>query len=126
LDKRQVVTGQPVMLQVMIKNVATGGLSFGESTPAADNHVRITREKGDLVQATKEGRRLTNAAEIYVHPITMVICPGETHIERLGLDKLFEISAPGEYSITVTRVFPNQSINGNSKATSNTVTLTVK
>ncbi len=125
LDERQVRIGEPVLLRVFIKNVTTKELLLGEFTPETENRVTMTKERGVAVQATKKGKLLMNRAELFVHPLTITMGPGQVHIETLALDKLFEISTSAKYFITVTRVVGKQDRSGVVKVTSNTVSLTV-
>jgi hypothetical protein len=125
LDKRQVKSGEPVLLRVATENITKRELILGEATPEVENRATVTNRNGGIVKPTEKGKRLISRGDWCCHPLKIMVGPGQVHIETLAIDKLYEVSATDTYYITIRRFVGKLDKSGAADLTSNTVTLKV-
>lgn len=120
LARNVVKSGAEVRVKVTLSNASKQELKF---TYATDDPITcavvVNDAKGDPVPDTAAGKRVKNAhAAWHAQPATYSLDPGETQTRECDVSDLYDMTAPGKYSIEV------QQLDGRA-VRSNAVTVTV-
>ena len=115
-----VKSGSELQVKVTVRNMSKQDLKF--SYPSDDPltcMVAVHNAKGELVSDTPAGARLKSAhAEWKAQPASYTLNPGETQTRQCDVSHLYDMTAPGKYSLEV------QQVDGR-RVQSNVVTVTV-
>lgn len=127
--------GEEVKLEVTLKNVSGGSVTIPLSRPECDNVVEVRDVAGDH-PARVDGRSIRSARGLTTRvPCADILSrkykkldPGEDTQDSVVLNKIFDLSKAGVYSVTVVRDIdvdhrtPNPSL---VRTVSNTIRVTV-
>lgn len=130
-----VTLGSPVMVKVTMKNESEHNISvYTENTSDQGGFVYkadVWDEKGSTAPETKFGRSIQGhdtPEELRREPYIIVtsggegsLAPGQTIIDQVNLNKLYDLSRPGKYTIRLRRF----DLESNSFVLSNKVTVKV-
>lgn len=131
---RTLEVGSSVLIMVALKNVSDRDLPMISDSKGFDYHVQVRDEKGNLVSATKLGE-IWNSHSSFVDSANVspsdlessavygTLKVGETSTRRLDVGKLYQMDAPGKYTIQVQRQDPG---NPSTMVKSNTITITIR
>lgn len=109
----------PVLVTVATRNVSSGSLILRASGSIFDYRITIEDESGTRVPTQ---RHRLPAAEQVEHELQ----PGEELVHQLDLNRRYDLTVPGEYTIVVERTVPRQDgEGGRARVTSNPVVLVV-
>jgi hypothetical protein len=90
-----------------------------------DYSVEVRDRQGKMVRDTQLGRRLKDPGTVRISSTPLFpLKPQESLKDEISVSKLYEMSSPGEYSISVARQVPEQL--GAGVVKSNTITVTVE
>ena len=124
-EKRTFTAAEPIPLSVIAKNNGQRALFIVDTyNPEWDTKFDVRNEAGENVALTEDGKRLTKTISIF-RQIRIEINPGEEIRKEFVINKLFDMSSPGKYAITVKRSFCVTGTDIFSIATSNILKVTV-
>jgi hypothetical protein len=123
--------GEEIRINILWKNTSDQPVSVAPVIPTAETSYKVfvEDEKGNLAAETKLGRRLrtgkdeagqTTVSVFETAPIRSVQ-PGESLNEEVVLNKLYDLSKPGKYTV---RVQSQSDLNGSAKSDPITITIT--
>jgi hypothetical protein len=122
-EKGVVTSGEPVRLTVRIRNTTKQDLYL--ATTGTDYRVSVQRDTGKTVPLMKYGKLLENMEENGIYNIGLTIKPGQEREDVLLVSSIYDMSDPGNYSITVERKVGKITGGGVSEIKSNTVNVQV-
>jgi hypothetical protein len=124
-EKATFTTGEPILLSVFARNNGAKPLFIVDTYhPEWDTKFVVRNEAEESAALTEDGERLTKSIAIF-RDIRVEINPGDEVQKDFVINKLFEMTAPGRYSITVKRSFGVTGTDVFRVATSNIVKVTV-
>lgn len=124
-EKATFTPGEPILLKVLARNIGAKPLFIVDTYhPEWDTKFAVRNESEQNVALTADGKRLTKTIAIF-RQVRIEIHPDEEVQEEFVISKLFEMTAPGTYAITVKRSFCFTGTDVFMVATSNTVKVTV-
>ena len=108
LEKPVVRSGEPISLRFTLKNSNKHSVFVHESHPDIAYRLLLKNEKGLKVPLTEYGEWLQRTTQD-TRLVTIEVKPGEEKQDDVVLNKIFEMTAPGQYTVTTTRqvFFPN-------------------
>jgi hypothetical protein len=124
VDKQMFVSGEAIMLKVSISNTTNVPLHIMGTIFDVDCQTEVRNGRGELVPLTEWAKHLPRMYGIDISIGRLFIGPGQESREALQVNRLYDMSAPGEYSIVVRRGVPGRS-HGQPEVVSNRVTLRV-
>ena len=105
-------SGESVTLILTVKNNSKSPIFFADRFAAKDFRIIIRNERGEIVPLTKYGERMKNWTSF--RNIGVNLKSGKTRESKMGLDKVFDITAKGKYFMTVSRpVMVNRIVDAN-------------
>jgi hypothetical protein len=118
--------GSNVMLEVVLKNTSDQDISAGELLGGAELNydIDVRDSKGDLATETQYGRRIHGKDPNPGHGgsgVARALKPGETQKTKTFLNRVYDLSQPGSYTVQAQTRDPNS----NMIVKSNTITFTV-
>jgi len=123
--QNSVNAGDPIEITVTMKNMSEHDITMvavGSNSKAELNYEIITRDKnGEMLNKTIYGKGLKGGVAGSRKLFTLK--PGAEITETSNINKLYDFSMPGEYTIQVERKLPASEGKGTVK--SNTITITV-
>src|SRR5215510_10958077 len=123
--QNSVMAGDPIKITVTMKNMSDHDITMvavGNNSKAELNYEIIAREKnGEMVDETRYGKGLKGGVAGSRKLFTLK--PGAEITETCNINKLYDMSMPGEYVIQVEKELPASEGKGTIK--SNTITVTV-
>lgn len=124
--KVSVQVGQPISIEVQLKNISGHEIRAGEvvgHNQAELNYiVTMLDSKGRPVPPTSYGTAARSRHVMIISEVAKRLGPGQALAQHTELAKLFEITEPGNYTVRVGRIWPPSSKN---VVWSNTLTLTM-
>ena len=123
LESESEGSGVSLLLKLSIKNVTTGILSFPSNYPERDYEVIVTNEKGVRAPLTTFGKRLQEPEESRL--VEVKVKAGEEVKDQISLNKIYDLSANGTYSLTAKRKVFKRNGKGIAEVVSNTVKFTI-
>lgn len=129
--KEPLKAGAEFHLTVTVTNTSNSPISFVTSPgPIPDDgllyeiHVRDQHGRS-APQSPYVRNRDTHVPVHYGSRLARTLKPGESFVDQVIVTEFYDLSSPGEYSITVARSMPARQNLGNGSVTSNAVTITV-
>jgi len=125
---REVVgPGDPVVLELTIKNVSKRVLTLKETAPWRDYELSVKDEKGKVARLTKEGERLEklrkDKEELKV--IFVKLSPGQEIQHTLSVTDIYQMLPGSTYLVTAKRRIFNQRGTGVAEVVTNAVKIRV-
>jgi hypothetical protein len=105
LAKADFRPGEPVTLELTLRNASAEAISIWETTPTADFEIRITAPGGARVRLSEYGRNARIRSENGGRRETLTIKPGEKRRVVIDLGRAYDIREAGRYSLVATRTF---------------------
>jgi hypothetical protein len=103
LDSRCITSGETLKLTTDLKNVSDSVLTITQSYPTSDYTVRVFDSAGKDVPLTDVGKRAWETSGQRYWSKTKQLAPGEDLVESIALDKYFDFTAPGVYTVKAIR-----------------------
>lgn len=107
--KMQFPTGSPITLTITLSNLSdvpiTIGRVVGREQAEVDYTVLVKDTNGKLLPESKYGYAAANN-RLIVSRTTATIPPGGTLSQRSIITRLYDMTSPGEYVVTVQRALP--------------------
>jgi hypothetical protein len=120
-----VVSGAPASLRVRIKNVSNKVLYLAEIGAEKDYRVHISSDTARTIPLTEHGKALLNSeGDVYMN-VGLSIKPGQEREDVLEISSIYDMKAPGNYWIVVSRKVGKLGGGGVAQAESNTVHIKV-
>jgi hypothetical protein len=117
--------GSEVRIEVTLRNVSGRQIAMPKSDEGGDYLVEVRDGKGRMARDTELGRKLKDPGTVRVSSAPLYpLKPQESLKDEIAVGKLYEVSNPGEYTISVARPIPEEL--GTGVVKSNTITVTVK
>ena len=118
-DVEEVTSGQPIRLRIVIKNVTKKPLYLAEVGVEKDYSLSISNDKRIDVPLTEHGKAVLDG-DVYMN-LSLIVKPGEERRDVLEVNNLYDMTAPGEYSILVQRKVGRLNAKGTAQVQSNVV-----
>jgi hypothetical protein len=101
--------GSKIMIQVTTTNASNSEITY-HNTNRCDYSVKVLTSAAAPVPETPFKKQMAcgGGGELRItgRDIVVTLKPGESNDERIELTELYNISAPGQYSVQVDRTFP--------------------
>lgn len=99
--------GNRIIVHVRITNRSNSVVAFNDQRRDCDYKVAISSSSGIAVSETTFAKSLNCTGEFHItgRNIQISLKPGECHEEDIELTHLYEINAPGDYSVQISRTF---------------------
>jgi hypothetical protein len=124
VDKHKFASGEAIMLKVSLRNTTNAPLHIMGTIFDVDCQTEVRNDKGELVPLTEYAKHLPRMNGIHISMGRISIGAGQEAQEALQVNRLYEMSAPGEYSIVLRRGVPGW-VRGQPEVVSNKVALRV-
>jgi hypothetical protein len=116
--------GSELKVRTTLTNMTNHVITLRDRIRACDYPVEVRYETGNLAPETNYQRQLKcNAKFTESRNILVTLKPGESRDDEIILNQLFELSAPGNYSVQVSRAIPKEL--GPEPIKSNVTTITI-
>jgi len=125
VKKTDFQSGEPILATVQIKNNRKVTASVSEREKERDFVIVVTDINRNPVPRTDYGSNLLEELRQVLRNIARSINPGESLIYEIEVSQQFQVGAPGEYFITVSRDILKESGDGVFKLVSNTIKVRV-
>lgn len=125
VEKQSVSVRDPVILNVVLKNISDTPLPLVQTRPENDYRVSVHYENGEAVPLTLYGKRLDSIRGEVRRRTTVTLASNEALEHHLHIDRLFDMSLTGKYFIKVTRTMLTRGTNGFADLESNRLCITV-
>lgn len=123
-EKESFDSDEVVLLLLSVRNTTRRAVFLVETYSAREYKFDVKNEKGEDVLLTEEGQHLlTNNAVYRSGPLT--IEPGEEKQHNVSINRIYDMTAPGTYSVTVRRKIFKMSGKLFTEAISNTLKVTI-
>lgn len=122
--QQTVKIGSEIKLNVKLTNISDHVVNFFDRRPDCDYSVYVWDDRGNLALQTDYKRQVKcggNAAES--RNILVTLNPRESREQELIINRFYELTRPGNYSVEVSRVIPPQL--GRAEVKSNIITITL-
>lgn len=124
-EEEMYIPGEPILLKVLVRNKTEKAFLLVDTRrPERDYKFDVRNEEGESVALTKDGEDLVNNTAIF-RRVAVEIKPGEEVQHSFTINKLFEMSVPNTYSVTVKRAIRGQDGQPLAEVISNTVKIKV-
>jgi hypothetical protein len=104
LVNSKVKAGRPITVVVTLKNTSQESFAIVHTSPLRDYQIDVRDFKGAQVERTPHGRSVLHPPDIIGRIVKKTLLPGESVRDELELDLAFVLTAPGTYSVSVSRV----------------------
>jgi hypothetical protein len=101
--------GQPMLVNVNIKNVSTNTLPIRVTDGLTDYKIEIIHSNGEPVKVTSMGERYLYSTSIY-HRSLAFVEPKQTMSFYFDLNVVFDFTRTGKYSVLVSRRIYDQGL----------------
>jgi hypothetical protein len=109
---RSAKSGEPITLILTVKNNSNSPIFFADRFAEKDFTITIRNERNEIIPLTEYGERMKNWTSF--RNIGVNLKSGKTRESKMGLDKVFDITAKGKYFMTVSRpVIVNRAVGAN-------------
>jgi hypothetical protein len=125
LEKEHVVIGEPVLLNLTLKNTTQEYLPLAQATPQGEYKLDIESNRGGKPPLTAYGQSLQTKRSVGISGSGLTLGPGQEQQDVVRVDKIYDFSLPGAYSITTSRIVGQPDRKGWTEVVSNTVTVLV-
>ena len=101
--------GAKIMIRVTTSNESDHPITYHNTSRHCDYSVRVLTSAGALAPETPFKKQMDcSGGELRItgRNIVVTLKPGEFNSEEIEITELYEMTAPGEYSVQVERVFP--------------------
>jgi hypothetical protein len=105
-NDKKTPTGAEIKLSITMRNISRSQIFFNAApgVPQLSGFLPDVRDaRGRPVPLTYRGKKYFYASYITVSDILFPVEPGKTVTQEMELDKLFDLSHPGEYKVHVVR-----------------------
>jgi uncharacterized protein (DUF58 family) len=118
--------GSEIRVQVVLTNTSDHEIGILKSAPEADYIVEVRDTRGKMAPDTDFRRKQKDPASVKVSTASPLytLKPGESLRDEIQVERLYEMSAPGKYSIQVSRTVPEEMGSGIVKSNMANVTIT--
>jgi hypothetical protein len=124
-ENELVKSGASATLRVRIKNVTKKDLYLAEAGIEKDYIVRIFSDTRRTIPLTEHGKVLQSTrGDVYMN-LSLLIKPGEEREDVIDISKIYDMKAPGNYSVVLERKVGKLEGKGVAQAESNTVHIKV-
>jgi hypothetical protein len=124
--KRQIVAhGQPIRLEVLLRNLRKSDLIIRESEAASDFYLNLRDIKGKAVPFTRRWEKIQDFVGMGPAFILRISAGGERKYD-IRADDQYNMTQPGVYFASVTRTVATSKGEKGIRVTSNTIKITVK
>ena len=126
LEKESARAAEPVVIFIILKNISQQPGSFVRSSLLRDYNVSVTNEKGEEMPLTRFGRLEHDAAGGHFRRIVQSIAPGEQVQDRLLVNRLYDMTMEGKYTVRIQRSVVAQHSGKPAWITAKDVTVTIE
>jgi|SRR5882762_1666120 len=116
--------GSEVRLRTKLTNISNHVLTFFDTDPDCDYLAEVRDENGNLARPTDHKLLLKcNNGLADGRKILVTLKPQESRDDEILLNRLYQLTRPGNYSVQVSRAIPKELGGGATK--SNTITIKI-
>jgi hypothetical protein len=123
--KNQLKVHEPVLVDFLFQNVTKKTLTLVETFPERDYEIEAKNLRGEAVKLTARGETLRNNKGADFRVVGLKVKPGEQRTDTIDVAGLYDLSAPGGYSVKAIRKVPKLNSQLWGDVESNTLTITV-
>lgn len=107
-DSQEFVSGSPIKLDTLAKNVTDKKLSLVASSRLvpSDYEVEVKTEKGELLPLTRYGQRVKRNKGTFFSVGGVDVLPGASYRQEILVNQVYDMTDPGVYLVTVRRDVP--------------------
>lgn len=121
--KATVMQGADARVEVTLRNISDRQIAMSKSDGSA-YLVEVRDGQGRVARDTDLGRKLKDPGTVVVSSAPILpLKPGESLKDEIVVSKLYEMSGPGQYTVSVARPVPGEL--GTGLVHSNTITITI-
>jgi hypothetical protein len=102
VEKGVIQPGEPDTLILYVRNDSKAVVNLVETYPERDYAFDVKDQSGKCVSLTENGEKLVSNTSIYRRG-PLKIQPGKDVYHRVIISQLYDMTAPGEYSVSVSR-----------------------
>jgi hypothetical protein len=120
--------GEDIHLRIALTNTSSSEIRFAEvpgDPPPGEfvYKIEVRDSKGQSVRLTEYGRKFNGVLPVRGSRVTHVLQPGQSVIDDVTLNKLYDLAKPDKYTVEVTRQIPEHLGKGTIRANSTTLTI---
>jgi hypothetical protein len=123
--KNQLKVHEPVLVDFLFQNVTKKTLTLVETFPERDYEIEVKNLRGEAVKLTARRETLRNNKGADFRVVGLKVKPGEQRTDTIDVAGLYDLSAPGGYSVKAIRKVPKLNSQLWGDVESNTLTITV-
>lgn len=122
-DKEQVNRGDAISIKITIKNSSREVLRLIETSAEKDYRIDIENQYGQQISLTEYGRHIRKLANegTDFRLVGVKLKPGEKRENVVDVSKLYDLTVPGTYRITVKRTVQAKGREGTAEVVSNKI-----
>lgn len=114
-----------LLLVVTMENVSGTPLEIVETGSLKDYVIHLQDEKGDDVPLTQYGKMLSDSRREILLRRMKTVPPGESLVHTFHINRIFDMTLTGTYSVKATRTVPRRNGDGFVDVESNRIAVTV-
>ncbi len=126
-QQSKIMAGDPIKIAITMKNMSDHDITiikFGGDSQAELNYEIIVRDKnGEMLNETSYRKGIKEGVAGSRKLFTLK--PSAEITEKANINKLYDLSMPGEYTVQVEKELPPSEGKGKGTIKSNTITVTV-
>lgn len=123
MDRNVFTPKEPVLMTVSLKNLNRANLSLPTTTPERDFKLSVKDKQGNILPLSLYGKGMNTSAIFGRYPVEVKI--GKQTQYTLQIDRLYDLTTCGSYSIEASRRVPNINGNGFSDVTSGKIDVSI-
>lgn len=124
IENKQFKLGEPIVLNLTIRNITKQVLYLTETNPYSDYQLIVKSERGERVRLTEFGQRSSNNKEDF-RVIGVKVKPGEERHDSIEATRLYNMTVPGTYTMIARRVIRSRKGRESAEVVSNVVNVLV-
>jgi hypothetical protein len=120
----QIRSGSPVPVRITLTNISDREITFSDTNRECDYKIEVIDQSSRTVPETAHKRELVCDGPLVLNRNVLVsLKPGQSTRDEIIVSNLYQMAAPGRYTVMVMRKVPKDM--GQGRVTSNSVTITI-
>lgn len=126
LEKSEVKNGEPISLELVLKNISKRRVHVVRTNYLNDYKIEVKDGRGSLVMPTERGKELLVQSMFISGRTSMYLDPGQELRIKIDVSRIYSFEKPGTYTISAKRQVPKRNNRGWTEVAANTVKLVVQ
>jgi len=106
LEKSSFTADEPIYLDVTLTNTSAGTLKYGERSPQLEFTVHVKDRSGNEIPTTRFAKSYGKLTTDVFKQLSRTAKPGEGLVYHFWLNRSFDLTVDGSYTVTVSRQMP--------------------